>query len=189
MKRIILFASGNGSNAENICRYFQNAPDVKVAALFCNNAHAKVFERLKPYQVPSHLLSRQQLNNEEEFGPLLNQYHPDLIVLAGFLWLIPAWMVQTYHGRIINLHPALLPRYGGKGMHGHHVHEAVRASGEIETGITVHFVNEHFDKGEIIFQASVSVQPDDSAADIAAKISKLEMEHFPRVIEKVLQSA
>lgn len=187
MKHIILFASGNGSNAENICRHFANSTQVKVAALFCNNENAGVIERLKPFGIPVHVFSKKQFNDESYFLPLVDQYNPDLIVLAGFLLLVPSFLVKKYTGRIINIHPALLPKFGGKGMYGHHVHEAVLAAKETEHGITIHFVDENYDEGSPIFQAKFEVHADHTLADIAKQISGLEMQYFPEAIERVLK--
>jgi phosphoribosylglycinamide formyltransferase-1 len=186
LKNIVLFASGNGTNAENICRYFAGSGQVKVSGLICNNPEAKVFDKLAPYHIPSYLVSKKELNDPQSFLPLLEKCEPDLIVLAGFLLLIPSYLVEKYPNKIINLHPALLPKYGGKGMHGAHVHQAVKAAGEAETGISIHYVNERFDEGEIIFQARAPLHASDDVAAIAAKIAALEMEHLPKVIEKLL---
>lgn len=185
-KNIILFASGNGSNAENICRYFQNNTSIHVAALFCNKADAKVLDRMKAVNVPTHVFSRSEFHDSEKFLPLLINFKADLIVLSGFFWLIPEYLVKYFSGKIINIHPALLPKYAGKGMHGQHVHEAVKANGETETGITIHYVNEKYDEGEIIFQAITTLTNNDSIEDIAMKISVLEKDNFPKVIETLL---
>ncbi len=186
MKNIVIFASGSGTNAQNICEQFANHPNIKVAALFCNNPDAKVIERMKPFDVPVHVFNRATFKNEAEFNALLNPYNPSLIVLAGFLWLIPEYLVKQYPNKIINIHPALLPKYGGKGMYGHHVHEAVLAAKETEHGITIHFVNEKYDDGAIIFQAKFDVKPTFTLNDIQAYISALEMRHFPEAIRRVL---
>jgi len=143
LKNIIIFASGSGTNAQNICEQFVDNPNIKVAALFCNNPHAMVIERMKQFNIPVHVFNRETFKNEQEFSALLNQYQPNLLVLAGFLWLIPEYLVKQYPNKIINIHPALLPKFGGKGMYGHHVHEAVLATKEKEHGITIHFVNEN----------------------------------------------
>lgn len=186
MKHIVLFASGNGTNAENICKYFEHHATVKVAALFCNKADAKVIDRMKPFGVPVHVVSKAELNNEAFFLPLIGQYEPSFIVLAGFLLLVPHYLVQHYPGRIINIHPALLPKFGGKGMYGHHVHEAVLAAREQEHGITIHRVNERFDEGEVLFQQRFTVAAEDDLASVSQKIAALEMKHFPEVIEQLL---
>jgi phosphoribosylglycinamide formyltransferase-1 len=188
LKNIILFASGNGTNAENICRYFSNHEEVRVAALFCNNPEAKVIGRMQPYHIPVHVFTKAQFNDREFFLPLIGHYQPSLIVLAGFLLLVPSYLVNAFPGRIINVHPALLPRYGGKGMYGHHVHEAVLAAKEKEHGITIHYVNDKFDEGEIIFQERFVVEEGDGHDAIAQKIAALEMKYFPEVIGRLLQN-
>lgn len=186
MKRLLIFASGSGTNADNICQYFAKNDEAKVIGLFCNNPHAGVISKMEKWNVPVELITRKQLNSEEEFSQLIAQYQPDLIILAGFLLLIPAYLVQQYPNRIINIHPALLPKFGGKGMYGHHVHEAVLAQKETEHGITIHLVNEKFDEGKHLFQQSFKVTPLDTLDSIATKISLLEMTHFPKVIEEYL---
>lgn len=188
-KNIILFASGNGSNAENICRYFQNHPHVKVAALFCNKPDAKVLERMIPFGVPTHVFSRAEFKDPDYFLPLLQQYQPALLVLSGFFWLLPSYLVQQLPKRIINIHPSLLPKYGGKGMYGYNIHEAVLAAGESETGISIHYVNERYDEGELIFQARTALDKNDGVDDVGAKIWNLEKEHFPKTIEKLLTAS
>lgn len=187
-KRIVLFASGSGTNADNICQYFAKSEDVEVVALFCNNPEAGVIPKMHKWNVPVELITRKQLNDSESFLPIIRKYQPDLIVLAGFLLLVPAYLVQQYENKIINIHPALLPAYGGKGMYGHHVHEAVLANKETKHGITIHLVNERFDEGAHLFQQSFDVTPLDDLESIARKISLLEMTHFPKVIETFLSS-
>lgn len=186
MKSIIIFASGNGSNAENICRYFEHHNDIRVKALFCNNPTAGVIKKMDPFQVPVQLFDRALFKNQQEFDVLVKTYKPDLIVLAGFLWLIPPFLIEAYPNKIINIHPALLPKFGGKGMYGHHVHEAVIEAKEKEHGITIHFVNAAYDEGTTIFQAKFDVVKGDDAESLAKKISALEMNYFPMVIEKLL---
>ncbi|MFN4082807.1 MAG: phosphoribosylglycinamide formyltransferase [Bacteroidia bacterium] len=185
-KRLILFASGSGSNVLNVCNYFKNSSKAKVVALFCNNKQAGVLEKVKPFNIPTHLFTKQELNQPEFFLPLIQQYQPDLICLLGFLLQIPSYLVQQYPQKIINLHPALLPKYGGKGMFGQFVHKAVKNAGESETGITIHYVNEKYDEGAIIKQFKVALNNQDSVEDIANKISELEMQHVPEVIESLL---
>lgn len=187
MKNIVIFASGNGSNAQNICEKFSGSPSVKVAALFCNNPQAGVIGRMKPFGVPVHVFDRAGFRDEKSFLSLLDRYKPDLIVLAGFLWLVPAYLVKAYPGRIINIHPALLPKFGGKGMYGDHVHEAVLAAGEKEHGITIHFVNERYDEGEPVFQAKFGVKEGATLEELRSGISTLEMKYFPEAIKRVLQ--
>ncbi|MCX6187033.1 MAG: formyltransferase family protein [Bacteroidetes bacterium] len=186
MKNIILFASGNGSNAENICKYFQNHSQIKVVALICNKEGAGVFERVKPYGIPTHLVSKKQLQDEQYFLNLIAPYNADLLVLAGWLLLVPHYLVNHYEQKIVNVHPSLLPKFGGKGMYGHHVHEAVKEANESETGISIHWVNQHFDEGEIIYQAKTQLSAEDNVEDIAKKIAVLEMANFPKVIESIL---
>ena len=186
MKNIILFASGNGSNAENICKYFQHHSQIKVVALICNKEGAGVFERVKPYGIPTHLVSKKQLQDSTYFLNLLAPHKADLLVLAGWLLLLPPYLVDYYKQKIVNVHPSLLPKFGGKGMYGHHVHEAVKEANESETGISIHWVNQHFDEGEIIFQSKTQLSAEDNVDDIAKKIAVLEMANFPKVIENIL---
>ena len=185
MKRIIVFASGSGSNAENIISYFNDKNTAKVVKVLCNRKNAKVFERCERLNIDSLYFKKDDFANTDVILDLLKE-EADLIVLAGFLLKIPEKIVQAFPNEIINIHPALLPKYGGKGMYGMNVHEAVRANNESETGITIHFVNENYDEGAIIFQAKTSVDLNDSPEDIANKVHTLEYEHFPRVIEEVI---
>jgi phosphoribosylglycinamide formyltransferase 1 len=189
MKRIVIFASGSGTNADNICQYFAKNDEVEVVALCCNNPTAGVIPKMEKWEVPVCLFTKKEFNNSEFFLPLLEAYQPDLIVLAGFLLLVPPYLVQRYPNQIINIHPALLPKFGGKGMYGHYVHEAVLAQQEKKHGITIHLVNEHFDEGKHLFQQSFDITPLDNLESIAIKISLLEMTHFPQVIEKFLKGA
>ncbi len=186
MKRIIIFASGSGSNAENIINYFQQRESISVVLIMTNNPHAKILNRCKRLKISALSFNRIAFKKEGIVHALLNDMNPDLIVLAGFLWKIPEHLIANFSNKIINIHPALLPKYGGKGMYGEYVHEAVKANKETETGITIHYVNEHYDEGAIIFQAKCSVYKEDSVEDIAAKIHELEMVHFPKVIESIL---
>lgn len=187
MKRIAIFASGSGTNAENIVKYFSDREEVECALILSNRPDAKVLERARNMGVPSMVFNREQFYQTDIVLDRLLESGIDLVVLAGFLWLVPENILKAFKGRIINIHPALLPRYGGKGMYGMRVHEAVRASGDVETGITIHYVNEKYDEGETIFQAKCSVDPSDTAESIAGKIHKLEYEHFPKVIEGLLE--
>lgn len=183
MKRIAIFASGNGTNAENIIRYFQASDlDGEVALVISNNPEAKVIQRGRNLGVDTKVMTRQEINTPTLMLGLLDEYSIDIIVLAGFMLIIPPFLIERYPDHIVNIHPALLPKYGGKGMYGHHVHEAVVAAGEHETRITVHFVNERYDEGRIIFQAKTSVTPEDTPAEVEEKIHMLESRHFPRVI-------
>lgn len=184
-KQLAIFASGSGSNAENIIRHFENNPNVNIKLVLCNKEGAYVLTRAEKLGVPSVVFSRQELENGTILA-LLKREGIDFIVLAGFLLKVPDEMVVAYPDKIVNIHPALLPNYGGKGMYGMRVHEAVVAAGEKESGITIHYVNEFFDSGKTIFQAKCDVLPTDSPEDVATKVHALEYEHFPRVIESVL---
>jgi len=185
MKRIAIFASGYGTNAENIINYFNAKKTAIVTKVFCNNPNATIFERCKRLQIDAVLFSKDDFFNADL---VLNQVKKvaDYIVLAGFLLKIPSNILEHYPNKIINIHPALLPKYGGKGMYGMHVHNAVKENKESETGITIHYVNENYDEGAIIFQAKTQLTPSDSPEDIAAKIHTLEYKHFPEVIESVI---
>lgn len=187
MKNIVLFASGSGTNVENCIRYFQNSSVAKVVAVFSNNPNAKVLERAKTYEIPSVVFSKEALSSEELLLKIKG-FQPDLIVLAGFLLRFPENIITSYPNKIINIHPALLPKYGGKGMYGMNVHRAVIENKEPETGITIHFVNEHYDEGNIIFQKSVSLTGNESPEAVAEKVHELEQTHFPTIIEKLLNS-
>lgn len=181
-----IFVSGGGTNCENLIRYFQNSSRYATTLVVSNKADAYALVRAERLGVPTAVVSKAELNTPEILMPLLQQHSIDFIVLAGFLPLVPNFLIDAYPRRIVNLHPALLPKYGGKGMWGHHVHEAVKAAGETETGMTVHYVTPVCDAGEIIAQFRVSLSPDDSADVIAEKEHVLEMEHFPQVVEQVL---
>lgn len=184
--KIAVFASGNGSNCEQIIRHFQKSEKIKVAVVVSNRSDAKVLARASSLGVPTEIVQREQLHDAGYMLPLLKKYRIGFIVLAGFLPLIPEYLTDAFEKRIINLHPSLLPKYGGKGMYGRHVHEAVKMAGDTETGITVHYVSTICDGGEIIRQVSVPVQPTDTVDDIAAKVHGLEMEYFPQIVEEVL---
>ncbi|MBV6485994.1 MAG: Phosphoribosylglycinamide formyltransferase [Flavobacteriales bacterium] len=186
MKRIAIFASGSGSNAENIYDYFKANDKVEVSLILTNNSTAKVIERANRLAIPCEILDRQQFYETTKIVDLLKSKNVDLIVLAGFLWLIPEQLVKAFPDKIINIHPALLPKYGGKGMYGDKVHETVVANNEKESGITIHYVNEKYDEGNIIFQAKCEVLASDNASDLAKKVHALEYQHFPVVIEKLL---
>ena len=183
---IAIFVSGSGTNCENLIRYFENSEKVNCALVVSNKADAYALVRAERLGVPTAVISKVQLNNPDEMLPLLRDYDINFIVLAGFLLLIPAYMTETLPHRIINLHPALLPKFGGKGMWGHHVHEAVKAAGETETGMTVHYVTPVCDGGEIIAQYRVAISPEDTPEDIAEKEHQLEMAYFPQVVEQVI---
>ena len=188
MKNIAVFASGSGSNAENIARYFSNSDNVRVAMILSNNSKAGVHERMMKLRIPSLTFSGAEFAEGSAILSKLKEYAIDLIVLAGYMNKITTPILQAYPGRIINIHPALLPKFGGKGMYGMHVHEAVVAEGEKESGITIHYVNENYDQGAPIFQATCPVLPDDNAEMVANKVHALEYEHFPRVIKEVLNT-
>jgi phosphoribosylglycinamide formyltransferase-1 len=186
---IAIFVSGSGSNCENLIRYFKDSDRVSTSLVVSNKADAYALVRADKLGVPSVVVPKPQLNDPDVMLPLLRQYDIHFIVLAGFLPLIPTFLIDAYPRRIVNLHPALLPKYGGKGMWGHHVHEAVKAAGEIETGMTVHYVTPVCDSGEIIAQYKCSLSPDDTVDDIAAKEHELEMQYFPKIVEEVIEKA
>ncbi|MEZ4801428.1 MAG: phosphoribosylglycinamide formyltransferase [Gelidibacter sp.] len=186
MKRIVILASGSGTNAENLIKFFHNRDTGSVIQVLTNNPHAKVLERAKNLNVSALSFNRMAFSKSNDVLNILKASQPDVIVLAGFLWKMPDFILNEFPNKVINIHPALLPKYGGKGMYGNFVHEAVVANKETETGITIHYVNEHYDEGAIIFQVKCDVTPSDSAEDVAAKIHELEMEHFPKVVESLL---
>ena len=183
MKKINLaiFASGSGSNAENIVKYFEDHPSIGVKEILSNKADALVHERAKNLGIPSRSFTKEEFKTETFLAGL---EEVDFIVLAGFLWLIPHYLIEAFPNKIINIHPSLLPKYGGKGMYGGHVHRAVIEAQEKESGITIHLVNEEYDKGEVLFQAKCQVEAGDTAEMLAEKIHQLEYEHFPKVIEE-----
>ena len=186
MKRIVLFASGSGTNAENIIRYFQDKGTVEVIAVLTNKRDAAVIDRCNTLNTAALYFNRSAFKREEFLLEILQSLRPDLIVLAGFLWKIPPAIVAAYPEKIINIHPALLPKYGGKGMYGKKVHESVLANGDTQTGITIHYVNEIYDDGAIIFQESTAVDPTDKLEDVMAKVHELEYRFYPQVIENLL---
>lgn len=183
---IAIFASGEGTNCENIIRYFKDSDEVCTALVISNKAESPVQRRALKLGVPVHIFSKAELNAKIVIMPLMQQYAIDFIILAGFLPMIPDFLLEAYPRRIVNIHPSLLPKYGGKGMWGHHVHEAVKAAGETETGMTVHWVTPVCDGGDIIAQYSVPLSPEDSAEIIAEKEHMLEMKYYPLVIQHVL---
>ena len=185
---IAIFVSGGGTNCENLIRYFQNSDDINCELVVSNKADAYALVRSQNLGVATAVVPKAQLNDEAFMMPLLNEHQIQFIVLAGFLPLVPNYLIDAYPRRIVNLHPALLPKYGGKGMWGHHVHEAVKAAGETETGMTVHYVTPVCDSGEIIAQYRVALSPDDSADDIAEKEHQLEMKYFPEIVEQVIRT-
>lgn len=188
MKKIAIFASGNGSNAERITNYFIKNKSAKVSLILTNNPTAGVLKRAEKLGVPSVVFNRKEFSQSDIISELLLNKKIDLVVLAGFLWLVPKNILSVFRHRIINIHPALLPKYGGKGMYGEHVHKSVVDSGDSRSGITIHYVNEKYDDGQIIFQAEVSVETSDTPDSLAAKIHELEYAHFPAVIEKIVRN-
>ncbi len=184
---IAIFISGSGSNCENIIQYFQNNKQANIALVVSNRSDAYALVRAQRLNVPTKVLPKAEFNNQEMVMKLMADYRIDFIVLAGFLLMIPDWLISAYQHRMINLHPALLPKFGGIGMYGHYVHEAIRKANETETGMTVHWVSPVCDGGEIIAQFRTPITPDDTPDDIAAKEHVLEMKHFPQVIEAILK--
>jgi phosphoribosylglycinamide formyltransferase-1 len=186
MDRIAIFASGSGTNAERIISHFSNHPSIAVSLILSNNPDAYVLERAKNHRIPSFVFNRRQLTDNIIIPELLKDAGITFIVLAGFLWLIPVNLLQAYRGRIVNIHPALLPKYGGKGMYGMKVHESVILAGEKESGISIHYVNENYDEGDIILQARCPVLPGDTPETLASRIHELEYQYYPEIIEKVI---
>ncbi len=187
-KRIVIFASGNGTNAKKIIEHFQSSEIAEVIRVIANKKDAKVLEVADFYAIASEHLPKEDFQAPETIVSKVRSWKPDLIVLAGFLLKIPKHLVQAFPNKIINIHPSLLPKFGGKGMYGKYVHEAVAASEEKETGITIHYVNEHYDEGAIIFQASVPLDIGEAPESIAKKVQQLEHQHFPKVIEQLLKA-
>ncbi|MEN9340353.1 MAG: phosphoribosylglycinamide formyltransferase [Bacteroidota bacterium] len=188
MKKILLFASGGGSNVRAILEYFRGREDVSFPLIITNNAKAGVIEIAKEYGIDV-LLINKSVFQSDVFIDTIDYYQPDLLVLAGFLWKIPDYLIQGYPNKIINIHPSLLPKYGGKGMYGHHVHTAVVANNETESGITIHIVNEHYDEGVILMQKTVTVDIDETPQTLAAKVLKLEHAWYAKVIDTLLGNA
>lgn len=187
MVNVAIFVSGSGTNCENIIRHFDGMADIRVALVLSNRTDAYALVRAKALGVETAVVPKAEFADEAVLRGILDSHDIHFIVLAGFLLMIPAWLIHRYDRRMVNIHPALLPKYGGKGMYGRHVHEAVKANGETETGITIHYVSEVCDGGETIFQAATPVAPDDTPDDIAASVHRLEMEHFPSVIERTIR--
>lgn len=187
VRKIVIFASGSGSNTENIIRYFENSENIKVVAVFSNKRNARVLRRAYDLDVQALHFDRDSFYHSNDVLHVLKDIDPDLIILAGFLWMVPKNIIENFPNRIINVHPALLPNYGGKGMYGMRVHEAIITNKEKESGITIHFVNEHYDEGEHIFQAKTIIEEHDSPESLASKIHELEHHHFPMVIEQLLK--
>jgi phosphoribosylglycinamide formyltransferase-1 len=187
MRSIAIFASGSGTNTENIIKYFSTKNNVKVSIVLSNRSDAVVLERAARLGVPSIFFDREEFYNTDKVLRYLVLSKADFIVLAGFLWLVPDNILRKYENRIINIHPALLPSYGGKGMYGDKVHKAVLQNGDKESGITIHYVNEAYDEGDIIFQAKCTVEPGDTPESLAQRVHALEYQHYPRVIEELIE--
>lgn len=183
--RIAIFASGSGSNAENIVHYFSGSSEFQFPLIISNQTNAYIHKRAETLKIPSFTFTKEQFFDAKPVLELLTEYNIDAIVLAGFLLKIPTLLIQHFPDNIINIHPALLPKFGGKGMYGARVHQAVKEAGETETGITIHYVNENYDDGNIVFQARCPVSADDTAEMIAAKVHLLEYEYYPQIIEKI----
>jgi phosphoribosylglycinamide formyltransferase-1 len=186
-KRIAIFASGSGSNAQKIMEHFKRSSEAEVVLILTNNPQAYVLQRADNFEIPSHIFTRTEIYQTDAVIKLLKNLQVDLIVLAGFLWLVPPTLLKAFPNKIINLHPALLPKYGGKGMYGDNVHKAVLAAKEEESGITIHFVDEQFDEGEVLHQSRFKIEPGDNLEMIKFKGQQLEHHHFPRVIESLLR--
>jgi phosphoribosylglycinamide formyltransferase-1 len=187
LKRIAIFASGSGSNAQRIMEHFKRHKEMEVAIVLSNRADSYVLQRADNFEIPTQVFSKEELYDSSTILKLLKNLDIDMIVLAGFLWLIPANIIRQYPKRIINIHPALLPKYGGKGMYGNIIHETVIANHDPETGITIHYVNESFDEGEIIYQNKCVVEKTDTTEKLAYKVHQLEHLHYPRIIEDLLK--
>jgi len=188
MLRLAIFASGSGTNAQRIIEYFEGHPSVLIGMILCNNPDAFVLTRAKTLGIPAVVFSRGDFYETGRVPELLAENKIDFLILAGFLWLVPQNILKAFRGKIINIHPALLPKFGGKGMYGMKVHEAVIAARENESGITIHFVDEHYDEGRIIFQARCPLSSSETPGSLAAKIHQLEYRYFPEVIEKTVTS-
>ena len=186
-KRIAIFASGSGSNAQKIMEHFKYADDAEVALVLSNNPEAYVLQRADNFEIPSHIFDKQEFYQTDNVVEILKRLDIDLVVLAGFLWLVPENLLKAHPNKIINIHPALLPKHGGKGMYGDRVHKAVLAAGDEEHGITIHFVNENFDEGEVIYQGRFKVEKDDTLETIKFKGQQLEHIHYPKVVENLLK--
>jgi phosphoribosylglycinamide formyltransferase-1 len=187
MPKLAIFASGSGTNAQRIIEYFKGHSDISVCLVLSNNPKAYVIDRSLKLGIPHVIFNREEFYNQSKIYDDLAAMEIDYLILAGFLWLIPPNLLSAFSGKILNIHPALLPKFGGRGMYGQKVHEAVIAAGEKESGITIHLVNEHYDEGQIIFQAKCELFPKDTPADVAAKVHELEYHHFPEVIERFVK--
>jgi phosphoribosylglycinamide formyltransferase-1 len=186
-KRIAIFASGSGSNAQKLMEYFKDHADAEIALVLTNNPDAFVIQRADNFEIPSHIFDKQEFYHSDDVIDLLKTLNIDLIVLAGFLWLIPEKLIAAFPGRIINIHPAILPKFGGKGMYGDHVHKAVLNASETEGGITIHYVNERYDEGEYIYQAKYRIDKGDNLEMIKFKGQQLEHLHYPRIVESIVK--
>ena len=186
-KRIAIFASGSGSNAQKIMELFKHSDEAEIVLVLTNNPEAYVLQRADNFEIPTHIFDRKEFRETDQIVDLLKNLDTDLIVLAGFLWLIPKNLIEEYPGRIINIHPSLLPKFGGKGMYGDHVHQAVLEAGETEGGITIHYVNENYDEGEYIHQSKYKIEKGDNLEMIKFKGQQLEHQHYPRVVESILK--
>lgn len=186
-KRIAIFASGSGSNAQKLMEHFKRSNEIEISLVLTNNPDAYVLQRADNFEIPSHIFDRNEFYNTENIIDLLKNLDIDFIVLAGFLWLIPQNLIKAYPGRMINIHPAILPNYGGKGMYGDNVHKAVLNSGDQEGGITIHYVNEHYDEGEYIYQARYKIDKGDDLEMVKFKGQQLEHLHYPRIVESLVK--
>lgn len=186
-KKIVIFASGSGTNAENIIKYFQNSGNTEVLAVLSNRRSAGALKKAYHLNVKSLLFDKEAFYDSHEVLNVLKDMDPDLIVLAGFLWLMPTNILEEFPNKVINIHPALLPKFGGKGMYGARVHEAVIEKGEKESGITIHYVNPKYDEGQVIFQKTIGIEENETPETLAAKIHQLEYKHFPEVIQQLLE--
>ncbi len=186
MKRIAIFASGSGTNAQAIIEYLKKNTVAEVSLIVCNNPKAYVIERAASFNIPVHIINRKEFYETDILVNILKQRNINLVVLAGFLWLIPENLLKAFPNKIINIHPALLPKHGGKGMYGDKVHQSVKTAGDTETGITIHYLNEKYDEGKIIFQEKVPVTVNDTPSTIAEKVHKLEHQFYPKIVAEIL---
>ncbi|MBB6240376.1 phosphoribosylglycinamide formyltransferase [Pedobacter riviphilus] len=186
-KRIAIFASGSGSNAQKLMEHFKRSNEIEISLVLTNNADAYVLQRADNFEIPTHIFDKNEFYKTDEVVDLLKNLEIDFVVLAGFLWLIPKSLINAYPGRIVNIHPAILPKFGGKGMYGDHVHHAVMAAGETEGGITIHYVNENYDEGEYIYQARYRIDKNDNLEMVKFKGQQLEHQHYPRIVETIVK--
>ncbi|MGN8059368.1 phosphoribosylglycinamide formyltransferase [Pedobacter sp. 22163] len=186
-KRIAIFASGSGSNAQKLMEHFKRSNEIEISLVLTNNADAYVLQRADNFEIPTHIFDKNEFYKTDEVIDLLKNLEIDFVVLAGFLWLIPKNLIHAYPGRIVNIHPAILPKFGGKGMYGDHVHNAVMAAGETEGGITIHYVNENYDEGEYIYQARYRIDKNDNLEMVKFKGQQLEHQHYPRIVETIVK--